>query len=57
MLYIFQISNRLILCSSPALYWIGAMVTTPSERALVPTTGTDDNSRESESEAALKVRH
>jgi hypothetical protein len=31
------------------------MVTTPSERELVPTAGTDDNSRESESEAALKV--
>ena len=30
-----QVASRLILCTSPVLYWIAALVTTPSEAKLV----------------------
>ena len=33
---------RLILCSSPVIYWIAALTTTPSENKLVPIQDSQD---------------
>jgi len=37
-----QIAVRLILCSSPVIYWIAALTTTPSENKLVPIQDSQD---------------
>ena len=37
-----QIALRLLLCSSPVIYWIAALTTTPSENKLVPIQDSSD---------------
>ena len=51
----FQISVRLCLCSSPVIYWIAALTTTPSENKLVPIQDCQDEAAPEKVEKAKNL--